>query len=149
MSELCPSAILPRIERCLRLRLPRTVAPSAKCLASLLLVLSMHGRYVYSHQTLITHSHSPPQWIATSTAMFIAHALLADTSESYSIASLLNSYVSSFLHRIQWRLLSACLPQRHLASWRVVRRCSILCSFPILMVMYTRGRQTVFGECSS
>lgn len=32
------------------------------------------------------------EWIATSTAMFVAHALLADPSESYSMASLLNTY---------------------------------------------------------
>ncbi|KAJ3518509.1 hypothetical protein NM688_g9429 [Phlebia brevispora] len=32
------------------------------------------------------------QWIATSTAMFVAHALLADTSESYSLSPLLNNY---------------------------------------------------------
>ncbi|KAI0339299.1 Zn-dependent exopeptidase [Trametopsis cervina] len=32
------------------------------------------------------------QWIATSTATFLAHALLADPSESYSMASLLNTF---------------------------------------------------------
>ncbi|KAI0696615.1 hypothetical protein BC835DRAFT_1405907 [Cytidiella melzeri] len=36
--------------------------------------------------------HAREQWIATSTAMFIAHALLADVSESYSMASLLNTF---------------------------------------------------------
>ncbi|KIP09376.1 hypothetical protein PHLGIDRAFT_126383 [Phlebiopsis gigantea 11061_1 CR5-6] len=42
---------------------------------------------------VITGAQHAREWIATSTAMFIAHALLADQSESYSMAPLLNSYV--------------------------------------------------------
>ena len=34
------------------------------------------------------------QWIAVSTAMYIAHALVADASEPHSLASLLNHFVS-------------------------------------------------------
>ncbi|GJE92386.1 peptidase M14 [Phanerochaete sordida] len=41
---------------------------------------------------VITGAQHAREWIATSTAMFVAHALLADPSESYSMASLLSTY---------------------------------------------------------
>ncbi|KAI0084625.1 hypothetical protein BDY19DRAFT_987439 [Irpex rosettiformis] len=41
---------------------------------------------------VITGAQHAREWIATSTALFIAHALLADPSESYSMASLLNTF---------------------------------------------------------
>lgn len=36
------------------------------------------------------------QWVATSTALYLAHALLANTSEPNSLAPLLEVYVSTF-----------------------------------------------------
>lgn len=67
------------------------------------------------------------QWIATSTAMFIAHALLADPSESYSMASLLNTYV--------FHLVLVPNPDGYVYTWDTDRLWYVLpfSPFPVLL----------------
>lgn len=55
---------------------------------------AQHAREASSQHTSLSAFTDTAQWIATSTAMFVAHALLANSSESYSLSSLLNTYVS-------------------------------------------------------